>query len=102
MYVFVRFDVGTTASGGNIYSFTPDAGSGWTAVEAPAGQPLFVYGSESNPVQLEASDCADLSGVLTCIAAGSTFVSLEDVDVTVTGCEIRIGWGRWEECCCGL
>lgn len=30
MYVFVRFDVGVTNSGGNVYSFTPDAGSGWT------------------------------------------------------------------------
>lgn len=43
MYVFVRFDVGTTASGGNVYSFTPENDSGWSQVEAPAGQLLYVY-----------------------------------------------------------
>lgn len=89
MYVFVRFDVGTTSSGGNVYSFEPDAGSGWTAVDnGNAGELLYVYGSSSTPVAIESQDSADLSGTLTCIAQGSDFVALEDVSVKVTGCAI--------------
>lgn len=33
MYVFIRFDVGTTASNTPVYSFTPDENSGWTSVD---------------------------------------------------------------------
>lgn len=89
MYVFVRFDVGVTASNTPVYSFTPDENSGWTAVDnGNDGSLLFVYGSESTPVAIESQDSADLSGVLTCIAEGSDFVSLEDVSVKVTGCAI--------------
>ncbi len=89
MYVFIRFDVGTTASGTPVYSFEPDAGSGWTAVDnGNDGELLFVYGSSSTPVAIESQDSADLSGTLTCIAQGADFVSLEDVSVKVTGCAI--------------
>lgn len=89
MYVFIRFDVGVTSSGGSVYSFTPSAGSGWTAVDTgDAGELLFVYGSAATPVAIESQDSADLSGTLTCIASGSDFVSLDSVQVKVTGCAI--------------
>ena len=88
MYVFVRFDVGVTASGGNVYSFTPDNDSGWSQVEAPAGQLLYVYGTNDSPVSIESQNSAELPGTLTCIAEGSDFVSLDSVEVRVTGCAI--------------
>ena len=89
MYVFIRFDVGTTSSGGSVYSFTPDENSGWTAVDnGNAGELLYVYGSSSSPVAIESQDSADLSGTLTCIASGSDFVSLDSVQVKVIGCAI--------------
>ena len=89
MYVFIRFDVEPTASGGNVYSFTPDENSGWTAVDTgDAGELLFVYGSSSTPVAIESQDSAEIPGTLTCIASGSDFVALDDVSVRVTGCAI--------------
>lgn len=89
MYVFVRFDVGTTASGFNVYSFTPDENSGWTQVGNESGSLLFVYGSNDSLVAVNSQNAADLSGTLTCIATGSDFVMLEDVSVKVTGCAIE-------------
>lgn len=88
MYVFVRFDVGVTNSGTPVYSFTPDNNSGWTQIDSEDGSLLFVYGTNDSLVAIESQDSADLSGVLTCIAEGSDFVSLEDVTVRVTGCAI--------------
>ncbi len=77
-----------TASGGPVYSFTPDAGSGWTQVKSKAVELLYVYGSSSSPVAIESQDSADLSGTLACIATGSDFVCLDSVEVRVTGCAI--------------
>ena len=87
MYVFIRFDVGVTGSGGNIYSFTP-SGNSWTKIDSDDGELLFVYGSSSTPVAVEAGDSADMSGTLTCIASGSDFTGLDSVEVTITGCAI--------------
>lgn len=88
MYVFIRFDVGVTGSGGNVYSYTPDENSGWTEVSSSNGSLLFVYADSSGLVAVEPGDSADLSGTLTCIAAGSDFVNLDSVAVKVTGCAI--------------
>ena len=88
MYVFVRFDVGTTNPGGPVYSFSPDR-TAWTSVETDdAGELLYVYGSNESLAALNAQEIADLSGTLTCTATGSDFVMLEDVKVKATGCAI--------------
>jgi|ADurb_Gel_03_Slu_FD_contig_21_337108_length_685_multi_3_in_0_out_0_1 hypothetical protein len=88
MYVFVRFDVGTTSNDAPIYSFTT---SGWSAVDTGnTGELLFVYGSESTPTAVYPGDTASLSGTLTVVATGADFVGLTDNDfaVTVTGCAV--------------
>jgi hypothetical protein len=88
MYVFVRFDVGTTTAGSSIYSFTT---SGWSAVDnGNAGELLFVYGTNDSPTLVMPGDTASLSGTLKVIATGADFVSLTDDDfaVTVTGCAV--------------
>lgn len=53
-----------------------------------AGELLYVYGTNDSPVQIESKGSAELPGTLTCIAEGSDFVSLESVEVKVTGCAI--------------
>lgn len=88
MYVFVRFDVGTTDAGSPIYSFTT---SGWSKVDRDnAGELLFVYGSSDAPTALLPGETASLSGTLTVVATGADFVDLTDDDfaVTVTGCAV--------------
>lgn len=88
MYVFIRFDVGTTSNSTPIYSFTT---SGWSAVNT--GNPdelLFVYGSLSEPTLVMPGDSAAMTGTLKVIATGADFVTLTDEDfaVTVTGCAV--------------
>lgn len=88
MYVFVRFDVGTTSNNTPIYSFTT---SGWSAVERDdPGELLFVYGNASEPTLLMPGDSAAMTGTLKVIATGADFVTLTDEDfaVTVTGCAV--------------
>ena len=88
MYVFVRFDVGTTSNSTPIYSFTTN---GWSSVDTGNdGELLFVYGSSDAPTALLPGDTAPMSGTLKVIATGAEFVSLTDDDfgVTVTGCAV--------------
>lgn len=88
MYVFVRFDVGTTFSGSPIYSFSAD---GWTRIEREdPGELLFVYGSAEEPTVLYPEETALMSGALTVAATGGDFVTLknEDFEVKVTGCAV--------------
>ena len=88
MYVFVRFDVGTTSNSTPIYSFTTN---GWSFVDTGNdGELLFVYGSSDAPTALLPGDTAPMSGTLKVIATGAEFVSLTDDDfgVTVTGCAV--------------
>ena len=88
MYVFVRFDISTTAVGSPIYAFTT---SGWDAVDSGAASQLrYVYGSADNPTPLNLGESAELNGVLRVAATAADFLDLSDEDftLTVTGCAV--------------
>ena len=87
MYVFVRFDSGTTPSGSPIYSFTT---SNWSNVDQFLDQLLFVYGNAGDPTPLLPGETASMSGTLRVEATGADFVNMtdDDFEITVTGCAV--------------
>ena len=85
IYMFVRLECGTYGDGESIYSFTPEADSGWSVIEGVGkdGQIVLAYTEGGVLKSVDAMDTVDFAGILKCVVPVKDFMELADNDFAV-------------------
>ena len=85
MYMFVRLECGTYGDGDCIYSFTPEADSGWSVIEGVGedGQIILAYTEGWVLYSVDPMDTVDFIGTLKYVVPVKDFMELADKDFIV-------------------